>query len=457
MPKRARLGLILLLAALGLAVLAADLYVAADAYREHRLTQRRGFTCRTITDSAGRESRYIAFVPHVPPPPGGYPVLVFLNGKGENGDDGTRQLSRNLGVCIWERKGRFPFVVVAPQCSLDGDWRIDSPDTLRALETMEEVIATHACDRDRVYLTGPSAGGCGVLAVAASRPELFAAIAPLCAGSALDYSTTDAAARIAKARLPFWTFYNERDQESLVSFNRRLRRELLRAGVSPRFTEYDAEGHQCWEETYRNPALYDWLLRQNRSANRTAPTFELLADHPGLAGWTPGGSGVWSTDGQGGLSLSDAPSTPEPATLTLDRPLHDFELHFDLLPHGDAPCEIELAAIADNSSTPTDSGFRIVVPAGSQGGGGVFDRATGRCLAAADPLAQCSLIPQRWNDVRIHRQRSSLRVECNGFLWADATDDARPSRMLQLRLHGTTSGPAFRDLRLAANAGGAGS
>lgn len=443
--RRALLGVI---AAAMAGVLAYDLFLAVQAYQTHAVVQRRGFTCRRLTDSTGYESRYVVFVPHGPPPgPDGYPVLLFLNGFGENGEDGTRQLSRNLGIAVWETKGRFPFVVVAPQCRKGGAWTDNGPDARRALETLEEVIQTHGCDRDRVFVTGPSSGGAGVLAVAAAHPDLFAAIIPLCAPSTGRYSSEEATRLFAEAKLPVWSLYNEGDGRGLVAFNRSLREALLKQGASPMWTEYDRQGHNCWEAAYRNPALYDWMLRQNRSANGDAPPFELLVgDSPRPGGAVAGdGSGI---DGDDGVPREESVAeTTASAVLTIERSLGDFELHFDcrLDGSGSGPGVIELAP-ADGAPSAT---ARIVLELPEQGGGGVFLGTDGPCLAVCDPLAQRNLQAGRWNDIRIRSVGETLSVESNGWKLLECRDAALAGGITRVRLSAPGGGQAFRYLRLA--------
>ena len=55
---------------------------------------------RSFTDEAGIEHKYVLFVPHElrddEPPP----LIIVLNGRGGNGDDGVRQIGNNFGVTI---------------------------------------------------------------------------------------------------------------------------------------------------------------------------------------------------------------------------------------------------------------------------------------------------------------------------------------------------------------------
>lgn len=422
-------------------VLAYDAHLLWEADAARQTAARRGFTCRWLTDSTGHKSRYVVFMPHVPPPENGYPVILFLNGFGENGDDGTRQLSRNLGACIWEMKGRFPFVVVAPQCHAGGAWTEDGPDRRRALETLEEVIETHGCDRDRVIVTGPSSGGAGVLAVAASQPELFAAAVPLCAGSGGDFTIEELAQNFASRRLPVWSFYNDGDAPGLVAFNRQLQLALLRQGLSPHWTEYHRDGHNAWEATYRNPALYDWMLRQNRTLNRRQKMFELLARETPLSNSVQVNRGTGDVDETGVVHVASADSG-DPVVLTLERPVVDFEAHLECWLDGTHPVVIELVPTDTNAES-----IRIVVVLPEQGVGGVFSGSSGECLAGFDPIAQRALQAGRWNDLRVRSLRGEVQVYGNGWKLLERIAVGASSR--RLRLETGVAGAAFRFVRMA--------
>ena len=78
-----------------------------------------------------------------------YPLVLFLHGAGERGDDNRKQLAHGLeGFAGDDVMGRYPSFVVAPQCPdgvqwVDIDWSADS-------HTMP-VAETPAGSRDPVY------------------------------------------------------------------------------------------------------------------------------------------------------------------------------------------------------------------------------------------------------------------------------------------------------------------
>src|SRR5262249_40515007 len=105
-----------------------------------------------------------------------WPLILFLHGAGERGTNLTRVAVHGPPKLAREKK-EFPFLIVSPQCPDGETW---SNDTLLAL--MDEVIASHAVDTNRIYLTGLSMGGYGTWSLGVQNPERFAAIAPICGG-----------------------------------------------------------------------------------------------------------------------------------------------------------------------------------------------------------------------------------------------------------------------------------
>ncbi len=188
-----------------------------------------------------------------------WPVIVFLHGRGESGDD--IELVRKHGP-IQEAMSRpdFPFLVVAPQCPrlpferVLSAWREHTPDVLLALD---EVKAQYRVDSKRIYLTGLSMGGFGAFQLAADHPDLFAAVAPVCGGSEQE--------RVAACRsVPFWIFHGEQDPVVPVSQSTRMAEAMKAQGMSVKLTVYPGVFHDSWTPTYSNPELYAWFLIHRR-------------------------------------------------------------------------------------------------------------------------------------------------------------------------------------------------
>src|SRR5437764_15087822 len=91
------------------------LLVAASAWAQAPAVPRTtGFLLRTFKDEAGAH-KYTVFVPHGYAPTKKWPVILFLHGAGERGNDGVLPTQYGLGPLIRLRESSFPFVAVFPQ------------------------------------------------------------------------------------------------------------------------------------------------------------------------------------------------------------------------------------------------------------------------------------------------------------------------------------------------------
>lgn len=194
---------------------------------------------------------YVIKVPTETPADGSgkWPVMVFLHGLGERGDD-LERLSVS-GPLKELKDGRsLPFVVVAPQCP-DNEWW----NSRKLNDMLDEVVKRTDIDTSRIYLTGLSMGGFGSWAWAVDRPDRFAAVAPICGGGdPLDVE------RIKD--LSIWVFHGDKDTTVLPDESYQMVDALRKVHARVRFTLYPTAGHDSWTETYANAKLYEWMLAQ---------------------------------------------------------------------------------------------------------------------------------------------------------------------------------------------------
>ena len=182
-----------------------------------------------------------------------WPLLVFLHGAGERGDDLNLVKKHGPPKLIEEGKP-FPFIVVSPQCPRDGWWHWQ----LRELSALvDEIAMKHKVDQDRIYLTGLSMGGFGTWSLAAYRPERFAAIIPICGGGEV-ISTR------RLARMPTWAFHGAKDPVVPLKRSEEMIDALKHSNDQAKLTVYPEAGHDSWTATYDNPEVYAWLLAHKR-------------------------------------------------------------------------------------------------------------------------------------------------------------------------------------------------
>jgi predicted peptidase len=186
-----------------------------------------------------------------------WPLVLFLHGAGERGDD--LELVKKHGLPKLIEQGRdFPFVVISPQWPPGEWWNIFALEGL-----IETIVREERIDRDRVYLTGLSMGGFGTWALAIRHPERYAAILPICGGGEIQR------ARVLRD-VPIWAFHGDADPVVPVARSRDMVAAITQAGGSPRLTIYPGVAHDSWTATYENPEIYDWLLSHRLSERKAA-------------------------------------------------------------------------------------------------------------------------------------------------------------------------------------------
>jgi predicted peptidase len=199
-----------------------------------------------------RELHYLLFLPSTDAVhPQRWPLMLFLHGAGERGDD-LQRVKRHGVAKIVEEQPAFPLLVVSPQCPPTEAW---APEPLLAL--LDDIEQHYDVDPERLYVTGLSMGGFGTWAVAIAAPDRFAAIAPICGGG--DPS------RVGVLRhLPVWAFHGARDPIVPLQRSVEMVEALRQCGGNVRFTVYPEAGHDAWTATYANPELYAWFLAHTR-------------------------------------------------------------------------------------------------------------------------------------------------------------------------------------------------
>jgi len=189
-----------------------------------------------------------------------WPLILFLHGAGERGTNVWRVAihgpAKNTKVLP-----EFPFIIVSPQCPERQVW---SNDIVLAL--LDEVTTKYAVDTSRVYLTGLSMGGYGTWSLGLTHPERFAAIVPICGGGQMISVLLSSRDRGAALRsLGVWAFHGGKDPVVPLQESQRMVDALKKAGLADvKLTVYPEAEHDSWTEAYKNPELYEWLLKHER-------------------------------------------------------------------------------------------------------------------------------------------------------------------------------------------------
>jgi predicted peptidase len=194
-----------------------------------------------------------------------WPLMLFLHGAGERGSDLSR-ITVHGPLKLTQQGKEFPFIIIAPLCPKGEAWQNEA--LLRMLDHAKERFRV---DPDRVYLTGLSMGGYGAWKLGIGYPELFAALIPICGGAdPIDSIIRESPAKDAALRaLPIWAFHGAKDPIVPLSESERSMAYLKHWNcTNTRLTVYPEADHNSWSQTYENPEVFDWMLRQKRGQSK---------------------------------------------------------------------------------------------------------------------------------------------------------------------------------------------
>ena len=204
------------------------------------------------------------------------PLIVFLHGSGQNGNNNEDQIAWGANGAMQlldtARAEHKRILFAAPQSPQDY-WV-----PAKVMAVIADVERHWPVDRDRIVLTGLSSGGTGVWDVAKAWPDRFAALVPMS-------GMTEIAGLASIARVPEWVFHAADDDDTNVETgaggamigSRAVVRTLREAGGHPCYTEYlhgpvDPDPHVIWPRAYATHGLLDWMLAQRRGrADTTCP------------------------------------------------------------------------------------------------------------------------------------------------------------------------------------------
>jgi predicted esterase len=191
---------------------------------------------------------------------GKVPLLIFLCGVGERGDNGdgiflngpSGEMERNPSL-----KKDLPVLSLSPQCPADRRWD-DAVMVKAVVDCIETAKKNPWVDPSRIYITGLSMGGKGTWMVAQAAPKLFAAIAPISA-MAVD---PDRAAVLFR-NTPIWIVVGG-DDDGFRQGSEQMATALKNAGGDVLLTELPGVGHWAWSKTYCRMEFYQWLVSCQR-------------------------------------------------------------------------------------------------------------------------------------------------------------------------------------------------
>ena len=178
------------------------------------------------------------------------PLVLFLHGAGERGDDGAKVgihgIPKYFGKDV--DYGGHRVITLSPQCP-EGEVWIHLNRVVKAL--LDEVIARYNADPDRISITGISMGGFGTWDMLCTYPSFFAAAAPICGGG-MSWSIC--------TQTPIRAFHGDADGAVPLNCSLDMVDAVNARGGNADLTIYHGCGHDSGTRSYERTDLLAWLF-----------------------------------------------------------------------------------------------------------------------------------------------------------------------------------------------------
>lgn len=206
-----------------------------------------------------------------------YPVLFFLHGRGESGNDNEKQLTHGAKLFLTDDfRKTYPTIVIFPQCAEDSYWsnvEIETASDKRfftfvkggkptksmelLLNLTDQFLKQSFVNKSKVYIGGLSMGGMGTFEILRRKTKTFAAAFAICGGD-----NTQNAKKYQ--HVPLWIFHGGLDDVVAPQFSFNVYRELKKLGHEPKFTIYPKANHNSWDSAFAEPNLLPWLFSNQK-------------------------------------------------------------------------------------------------------------------------------------------------------------------------------------------------
>ena len=207
-----------------------------------------------------------------------YPLVLFLHGAGERGNDNEKQLVH--GSKLFTKKinrGAFPAIVIFPQCPKNSYWsnaevdRSNYPIKLTfpenkpptkpmelVMDLLDEFSNKPFVQKEKIYVGGLSMGGMGTFEILARKPDAFAAAFAICGGGNLQLVKNYA------TKVDLWIFHGANDNVVDPKNSVDIVNEILKNNGKPNFTLYADANHNSWDPAFAEPDLLQWLFSKTK-------------------------------------------------------------------------------------------------------------------------------------------------------------------------------------------------
>lgn len=220
------------------------------------------------SDVDDSEQPYGIYIPPDYDPQKKYPLVMMLHGAGSNHRLALKRVfgkSNTNGETDVEASRYFQpwkdvnYIVVSPYARGTNGYQGVSEDDVWSV--LADVKKRFNIDEDRTYLTGLSMGGGGTLWIGLTRPDVWAALAPVCPAPPKGTEHY----QLNGFNLPLHFFHGDADKAVPVSVSRDWVKKLKELGATVEYNEYPGVEHNSWENAYKDEFIFSWFSKFSRN------------------------------------------------------------------------------------------------------------------------------------------------------------------------------------------------
>ena len=216
------------------------------------------FEKKVYVTASGDSLNYRLLRPEVEQEGEKYPLVLFLHGAGERGDDLDLAVNNSFMRHTREEGKEYPFIFVAPQCPHNKYWGCYIESLLAFLEDICNILPV---DRNRIYLTGLSMGGTGTWLLSMAAPEKFAAVVPVCGSGIYWYGEV-------LVNTPVKMYHGDCDDVVPIENSMEMIKSVNKRGGNAKIKVLQGVWHNAWDAAYEGDELYTWLLSHKRGEKK---------------------------------------------------------------------------------------------------------------------------------------------------------------------------------------------
>jgi predicted esterase len=228
------------------------------------------------SDVDDTEQPYGLYLPKNYDPSRKYPFVLMLHGAGSNhrlslkrvfgksNQPGENDVEASRYFQPWED---VEYIVASPFAR--GTMGYQGIAEKDVWDVVADVKKRFNIDENRMYLTGLSMGGGGTMWIGLTRPDVWAAIAPVCPAPP---PGTEQYVMNAY-NYPVHFFQGDNDQAVKVEGTREWVDKFRKADSQVEYVEYPGVGHNSWENAYQDGFIFKWFSQFVRNPFPTEVRF----------------------------------------------------------------------------------------------------------------------------------------------------------------------------------------